>query len=64
MKVNVVLLMHSDILLEFVTKETFDVWVIVFILGPERLWTILELVKVRGNSDGGLPNCADVQIAC
>jgi len=29
--------------------------VIVFILGPERLWSILEKVKVRGNSDGRLP---------
>ena len=29
------------------------VWVRVWLLRPERLWTMLEQGKVRGNSDGG-----------
>jgi len=37
---------------------------IVIMLGPERLWTILELVEARGNSGGRPRNNADVQIAC
>lgn len=47
----------------FIHYVTFDVWVVVFILGPERLWSIPELVEVGWKSDGRLPNCADVQIA-
>lgn len=41
-----------------------DICEIIYILGPERLWTIHELAKAGRNSGGGFPNSADVQIAC
>lgn len=41
-----------------------DVCEIIYILGPERLWTIHELAKAGRNFGGGFPNSADVQIAC
>ena len=41
-----------------------DICEIIYILGPERLWTIPELIKARRNFGGGFPISADVQIAC
>jgi len=45
-------------------KGCIDVCEKVFILRPERLWTIHELDEAKRNLGGSFPNCADVQIAC